>query len=894
MPEPEPAVVEVVPDQVEGEEGRADREERKPEPEEALASEPGADAEVSESAEQCPVEPEAPAEPDSARGENTETAVEDSPPAPQRDDHDGEQEMPVERGTNLESRVGRAGTVIQIAKLEKGSFGTGLGSDQGSDEPTDPTKPHPARPRKLPILASADDIATWELELAKRRILVLGCHHDRVLHAVTFDLLEGPLLQGHEKRLLDFDLLKGHQEAELALHSLAEIKVGRGSECVVVVTLKSKLFLDSMFRDLALLLLTEQLLAKKQSYILVRVSDSEILETFDQKLEECDEVEDDRRYYFARVRFIEGLLVMCRQFSKDRALDLARQIETQWKAGLWGDPTNELELIHSLRTLLKEGPRRLEEVVEARSAGATGEGTLEVRGVIETADAAELFEKADDVGRTVLFAVAKFPGLHPHEFERLMGVLLAQRTAEIEVTEEELDAEGSVRKVTRMRTRDLMDLWREAPDGALFACQVQAMEQEDGSDTMDFVWPYLRRDLLRALRQHHPLFLRQRLERILQAGLLFEENGRSRLREGAIGLAVEIALADPGRFDERWLTRHVLRLEAATGVELNDQETEEFSEGELFQLFVKLAENAELRRRVLSGLSDLIREMLRHERLQSLVEAWLDGLLRSRRHGQALVFVLDIFKALRFTPRFDVLHWFRRLLDETPDDSRDEVYKALLRSAIDLKLRIYDLLEPLGEWLPEPGASDPPKRPSTRYALQLMADYCYHTLSEFEAEKAGAWPSSYALFAVLREDVERTDARLRMLVEWLLHPSMKWIATEEDADVLVESLWTFRAAVIEEWYWVLKGGGAGDGAVPERAASSVADGLLKHLLALTSLEDRSRLLECWRTWRADYLEEAGSPGEFRSEVRHNAKLRRKCSMRLERRLKELHLERKRG
>lgn len=774
--------------------------------------------------------------------------------------------------------------------VEKIVFQAGFEGDRKREEPVDPTKPYPARPVDIPRLTPGDQVETWERELRKRRIIVLGCLHARVLLSATYDLLEGSLLSDIEKRLLDFDLLSGDRQSELALYSLAETKIGGTSRKVVVVNLSSRPFLDSMFRDLSLLLSTQELLAKGNTYLLLLVSDHEILEAFAQKLEECYEVEDDQRYFFSIVPFLQPLLTC--YFPKLKAAELTRQVEAQRNAGLWGSADSEVELFQWVRRLLREGPDSLEREVEARACAATGASAFEVRRAIETIDASELFETTDDVGRTVLYAVAKFPGLHPDEFERLMEILLADRIAEVEFTEEEVGEEGTARKVTRKRERDLIDLWGEAPDHYLDDCQVQAVQQEDGSDSVDFVAPYLRRDIVEVLRQRHPLYLRHRLERLLEAGLLFEGNGRPKLRDRTIALAVEMTLADPGRFDERWLTRHVVRLDAVLGDEMTHQEEEGWAE-DGFTSDEQMFHSDDVRRRVRTGLSEFLREMLRHDRLKPVVERWLEELLRSRKHRQALPFVLDIVKDFRFAPDFVALHWFRRLLDEAPEEVQTEVYESLLQAGIDLRLRAYDLLEPISEWLPDPEASAPPERPSSRYALQLMADYCYQTLGEFDPETAGAWPSRYPLFGVLRKDSERTEARLRLLISWLLHPAMKWIAGKEMAELLQENLWTFRAAVIEEWYWVLLGHGEKAGQEAP-AASDLADNLLQQVLKETSPGDRRNLLGYWRTWRAGYLEQLRASRSDQKEAREQAKRRRTCSLRLERRFKELNLERKRG
>lgn len=749
----------------------------------------------------------------------------------------------------------------------------------------DRTLPYHARRYGQCRVVSERQITVWEEELEKQRIVALGCLDTKILHGACYELLASERFAACEKRLLDFESLGAEEQAEWTLRSLAELDVESPKPKVVVVNLNSLPFLDSMFRDISLLWSTQELLEDRKDYVLALASRSEILDPLEAKLEEAREWEDEERYYFARIPVLRPLLRF--HFEEDRAMELARQIESQRDAGLWGDSRSEHELFQAVRGLLSKGPGRLEEVVQDRATAASVPSSVGRRRAVETVDAAELFKEASPVDRTVLYVVAHCLNLRSDEMERLMEILLAGRTTGVEVATEEVGDDGTTRRVTRKQDRALLDLWHEEPDDILGSCHVQAVEQEDGVYTLDFVEPYLRRNLLVVLRQQHPLFLRHRLEQLLDAGLLFEMDGYPMLRDRAISITVDMALVDPGRFDERWLTGCIVALEAACDALEEPLDDDQSVEEQLLQLLEGSEKQGHLRRRILSGLSGLIREMLRHDQLQPLVQRWFEELLGSRHHREALRFVLDIFKALRFASKFDALHWFRRLLDESPEAAQADVYGALLHSGFDLNLRIYDLLEPLGGWLPDRAAKEAPKRASSLWALRWLVEYCSRSVAEFNADQAGAWPSRYSLFGVLREGDGRTVERLRLLVSWLFHPSMIWLAGPEPDPEIEKAVWNFRAEMIGEWFWILQGA-TGEGDASSSTCEAVGDELLRQVAAVTSTRERSRLIGQWRILRQGYLYAIESSEGLRIEASLRAKQRRRCSLRLERRFKEIN------
>jgi len=817
---------------------------------------------------------------------------EDSEPDPE-DEGDREKGSSREEAPRQDVKTGPIGRFANFGEARDVYFY----SDSKDRLRSDPTRPYPRSPRRGPQVASRDQIELWEQEVENRQIVVLGCLHTRVLYDAVHEFLGGAHLVEREKRLFDVDLFKAEAQSELSLYSLAEAQIDVEGPSVIVVSLTSQDFLDTMFWDLSALWSTEELLKDNERYLVVVASDSKLLELLEERLEMTCECEGEDRFFFERIPFLRPLLQ--RNFPEEKALSIAQRIEVQHAAGLWGAPSSEAELFLWVRRFLKDGGRSLEEEIQDRACPESVPSSYDRRRTVETIDAQKLFDTADPVARALLYTVSHFPGLHPSELERLMEILLSGEQPETETSEEEEsdDLELTPEATEAVPSDHLLKLWCDEPDRYLSACHVHAVEQDDGTDALDFEDPYLRRNILQALRQKHPLYLWQKLNQLLKAGLLAEES-KSTLHDQVISITVDMALADPGRFHKRWLIDQMIDLRAVAEVLTPDGADSTLSDEDRLRAFLVHEGLKILRRRVLAGLSDLIREMLRHDRLAPLVNRWLDELLKTHRSGDVLILVRAIFRAHRSASEFDALHWFRRLLDETSEADLPHVYEALVQSGIELNLRIYDLVEPLSEWLPDPDEKGPPKRPSSLCALRWLADYSDRSLRAFRVEDVGAWPSRYSLFATLRGNGPQTTERLQLLARWLFHPAMKWIEGEEKeiAELLEEALWNFRAAVIEEWYLILHGSRQSDDTdeVGPSPADEVGDALLCQVVAATRPQDRPLLLLFWRSRRSYYMEELRSAGPSRSEKARQWQQRRKCSLRLERRFKEISLEERRG
>jgi hypothetical protein len=109
-----------------------------------------------------------------------------------------------------------------------------------------------------------------------------------------------------------------------------------------------------------------------------------------------------------------------------------------------------------------------------------------------------------------------------------------------------------------------------------------------------------------------------------------------------------------------------------------------------------------------------------------------------------------------------------------------QAYRLLCNQLQQSNSRIYETLEKIHSWIPELETDPENYSPSNKYALQLLLEYLIETLEQFDPKLYGEEAFTYPLFGGLRSG-ESIDLRLKMIVEWLLHPGMDSIIDEVDS-----------------------------------------------------------------------------------------------------------------
>jgi hypothetical protein len=534
------------------------------------------------------------------------------------------------------------------------------------------------------------------------------------------------------------------------------------------------------------------------------------------------------------------LPLLQRHFPDQRARELEQELRRQVDGGLWGALA---EMYLEVSAQLQSDPAQFEEALRASKRGEPS------RLRVHTHEATPLAKLAGEkeLHRTVLYTAVYFPDLTPQEFDWMICLLLADRTVEVKEESQVVADNGEIRTRVERVERRLVEIWRAAPDTILADCRLGTSTWRDGTQTIQFTAPHLRRELRAALETRFPIFLTATFAHLQNAGLLFSPGASAAIAENIIRLSVERTLVDPGYFGTRWLVDFVASLRRQGSTESDTDDPSEM----LVELFAELRDEL-LRRHYCGRLAQLIREMLRHDRLRATVRGFFGALVGERRHEVAPDILLELVRRLRFAPYFDGFHWLRRLLDESPSEVAERAYLCLLDLAADSGARIFEVIDAVRAWLPASAERRERIPPSGRYALRFIVDYSHFSLSSVPADAYGAWPSRCALLAAFPRDREAMCARVEMLAGWLLDPGVPEAMGPEDA-VTPDLYLEFLGDLIEELLLVLEGT---DPATAHAEARLLADGLVSAFSQRLGRPRRGRLARYWQGKRGAYRRQA--------------------------------------
>lgn len=730
----------------------------------------------------------------------------------------------------------------------------------------DPTEQMPPRPptSDIPHMTLYKDVEEWSKRWSINRVLAVSCLDEKTRIAAAYALLSMPDFESLERRMLSFEG-ENKQLTDLSIATLADQKIGGGTDLVVTINIKSnRQFLDSMMRmDLLDFGSIVEKLANKGIWLICLISPPL----------HKDLKSNRPRFLHWEVPFLEQLLLRNHVREVSRIIE---RISQQRAAGLWGLPHDDEEFYETLELYLSEGPERLEEEVEKRHKSQAGElARFEEKRI----DAEQVFSSADSVHRVVLYVAASFHNLSPHEFEQIVMVLLQGRSTSLEVERKHVTKKGKVRIFHEEEEKSLQEIWLEDPDTHLQKCHLKTVRSENDAEVIRFSLPYMKREMTRYLSLGQPIFRRRQFDRII--GLLFNPQISPEIVRNTIRLSVQMSLADPNRLAEDWLVEIVQGLKR----QVDDFSSTHPNEiGRFLELLAHLEGNKHLLRLVFSRLSDLIRDMLDYPQLGSLVDRSLDQMLRYHEHRFALSLVFEITKRLRFAPQFDSLHWMKRLLEEGSGEVADETTKALHSHIRQMGRRIYELLEPLEGWLPPHDRPLTALSPSNRCSLFLFLDYSLFQAIRIDSRSYGTWPSPYPLFMTLSGQDRSDQPKLALLVRWLFHPALAAViqGAVEDGELA----WVVRADLLEFWYAILVGG---EECQLADESIAVSQRLLNEVVASTNRSQKLKLVEQWRGRRTQYLTRLESLSIDQKAQREEWRGKYRLSVRLEKAFRqELH------
>ncbi len=400
-----------------------------------------------------------------------------------------------------------------------------------------------------------------------------------------------------------------------------------------------------------------------------------------------------------------------------------------------------------------------------------------------------LYETADILKKTVLYAATFFQNLNIGDFERIVTLLLADQATPIIEPESRTEVptsssesaisvtlggqvvtfnqsqkgqvdQGQVKRLSQPQTQNgklLREIWEEDAEHILQSCHLRLALNEYGARVIDFSMQHLRDELREYFQNVKFVEYKNKFLKLVKLNLLFDES--SLITKALRDLSVSMMIFQPGtEFWVNWLEQTTI---SALERSANKKEVD----------------------LIYYCVADLLRETLNYYQLEDLTETLLERMVSLKQHDV----VLSLSKRLRFSPQFDEYYWFKQSIDRGSEDTRRQAYRLLYNQLKQSNLRAYDTLEKIYSWVPDL-ETDPEKySPSNKYALQLLLEYLIETLEQFNPKLYGKEAFSYPLFGGLGSG-ESLDCRLRMIVEWLLHPGIDSIIDEVDSLSIISIL----------------------------------------------------------------------------------------------------------
>jgi hypothetical protein len=699
------------------------------------------------------------------------------------------------------------------------------GKENDNEVFIDLTKPLPGNPSKLVVFHSSEEIERkiemWEEE----RLMLVSCQCEDISLSTAYKLIEKQEFNSYERRLLSFESYI-YSHSDLTLDVLLSHRIGNGGKTIVFIDIKRQCpFFDSLYnKKLDNQLRKEDF--KQKKILLIGLLNPDLM----------TQAREEKEFNFGywEIDFLPHLL------KNYKADSLMPEILLQKEKGLWGQ--DDREFFKSIHKYIQDGRETFEKQVKKRSENGSDKWKLtefnandsSSMGKIKEVLARELFvDKEPD--KTILYVGTFFPELPPLDFDRVVRELLEDRTIEIEkkkpvirkgdefrkTTETEQIKSGEVKEVKTITEKEkinLLEVWEKEADSILARCHLKAVKASDGSQYMDFSYPYLKNDLKKYIEESHPIYLQQQFARIQSSDrLFFSMDVSDRISENIIRLAAYMAILNPFYYGTKWLTEFIYQVKAQYKIQYEPTDNPFLA---IWQ-FLENSDNEDIQKHFYTQVSRLIREMLNHQPLKEVVKNFLNDLLANQGHDAVLHIALNVGKPLLFVPRFDfdLFYWLKRLLDDGPGEIKYQTYGSLLQLAMESSLHIYDIMDVIRTWLPDKEKKPDSLSHSSKYAVFFIVNYCSVTLDQaqkkYKEELWGQGLSKYPLFIPLKKDNPSREEWLKNIVNWLLHPLVQDLVkdlvqkvlqdSDDDGESIEFEINAYIADLLEEWALVLLG-----------------------------------------------------------------------------------------
>lgn len=750
-----------------------------------------------------------------------------------------------------ETQTGSAKNIINFGSAQNVSFNDYNVERLPDDTPfSDPTIELPERWKELPEFNSPQELDRYTEQLVAKRILVITCIDEDTAVAAAYGIIENiDVTNNYEKRYLNFEGINANRP-DLVLGIFLDHKIGNTAGTIVIVRLKSQIFIDSMLMDYTYTQHAIEQLTKNEMMVICIGED---------EMRHGSRTDNQSSFRLPQwsIPFLPHILR--RHFSLQEAQLFNQKIINQRKSNHWGENGNEDEFYQLITRYLRYGTEKFREEVEKRDLSAK-DGNKKVDAEKSRINLPQDHIKDDTpLHNTVIYVATFFPGLSPLDFSNIVLLLLADRQISMVNESQVINEKQEIKTIKSRADKRLADLWEENADKIMRECFLQTHLAKNNSAVVDFTPSFSRHSCKAYFDQSFPMFLRKQFARIQESGILFNFNAGEQVINNVIHLSAKMAISDPTYYGKDWLFGLVVGLKQYLNVEIEPGDYVE-------QLMILLRQihNKEVRKQYSARLSELIREMLSHPPLKEMVHNFFDDLINAKHSDIALEIIVEITDRLQFAPHFDPLYWLKRFLDQGNQETRDNANFALIRLARIRGFRIFEILETISSWLPDPSKDQDRYSFSEKYALAFIIYFCISL--RFREENYGLWPSRYPLFATLKdnESSQTPEQRLKLLIEWLFHPGIETLFGEFAVNIIAD--------LIEEWITILYGFKEEN---THSKAISLSDILLKQIILVADDQNQKAMIRHWQAKPRIYLNEinhlgrkSGDPIECRKEKEH--------------------------
>lgn len=716
--------------------------------------------------------------------ETPDEKKDDSPPTPTPQDSENiknENTNCLEDSEKLKKSTEKSVKAKKIGKYYKAGNNIYFGSSEKKDSFLDPTKLLPEKITDFSIFKINNDISKHINILKDKQIVVLNCMNPKVLFSMGYTLVKTEEFKSYQARILSFSELNSKRD-DLYLDIFLNGKIGNGKKMVILVEINKNVgFWDSILSETLYLNIIVERFRENDIKLICLVNSELITKMIGEKLKEGI-------FHHWNIEFLPYLLEF---LLPDQVDELVREISNQREKGRWGNRDNEKEFYNLLYKLYLDGKDVFLAGVKERT-GEFAEGSESFTTMKNDIKANDLFINQEP-HKTVLYTATFFPKLSPIEFDLMVQFFMGDRNIPIDKITQLVTENGEIKSVITRGEKKLTNIWDEESDKILSDCNLIAVTPEDSTQIIDFSNLNFRQNLMKIFKEMHSIYLMKHFRLIQTSGFLFVPDISPIIIENLIQISIDMALLIPELYNFDWLLKFIYDIKN----KFDTQHIERRIINEDFYIRV----------------ASLIREMLNHQPLKKIVNGFLEKLFADKHYEVVLKLVLKVGKQLLFSSNFDfdMFGWFKRIINDGKEDIKMETYHSILQLTKERDFHILEILDIIRKWLPDEKIEPEKYSYSNIYSLLFIIEYSLKTLALLNERHYGEWPSKYPLFYALYNDKSLIEERVKILIDWLLHPgietAIKNMKDKRNEDDILDDfdINLFIANLLEQWGIVLLG-----------------------------------------------------------------------------------------